>query len=186
MSIGGALLGIVGNERCSPALLPYEGEITSEAEAAIKRQQERVDKLESDLQSLDEVQLKFVKAMQLEILRWNYLLQTYHSTRFRKIQTLMAQMTVPTPDNLSDAEAAFCRRLGEAIQAALEGGNRDFAPESGDCSGFVFFKALEDIGQMELSSYATSEPIDVRKNQICFARFEKVKVLLDARRAILL
>lgn len=186
MSIGGPLLAIVSNERCAPALLPYEEEVIAETEETIKQQSEQVQKLESDLQSLDEVQLRFMQAMQLEILRWKYLVQTYHSTRFKKIQTMMAQMIIPDPDHLSEAEAGFCRKLGDAIQAALEGGGLGFQRESEECTGYVFFKALEDLNRIVLSSVETHEPQDVRKGQIYFARFDKVKPWLDDRSVMLL
>lgn len=183
-------MAIVSNERSSPVLLSYEEEIISEAKEVIGAQAQQVSTMKQQMAELDPVQRKFCQAMELEVIRWKYLLQTYHSTRFKKIQTLIAQLTRPLDQKLSVAERAFCDNLQAAVEAAVIDSTVEFNEEREDeedgSSAFVFFKALDSISGIQLSGTETNEPMDIEKNQICFARFSKIRRLVEDQLVVLL
>ena len=179
-------MAIVSNERSTPVLLSYEEEIIEEAKEVINAQAQQISAMKQQMANLDPVQRKFCQAMELEVLRWKYMLQTYHSTRFKKIQTLIAQLVRPFDVKLSVAERAFCDNLQAAVEAAVIDSSVEFTMEEEDLSGFVFFKALEDIHGIQLSGTETDEPMNIERNQICFARFGKIRDLVERRMAILM
>jgi hypothetical protein len=180
------LLRIVGNERSSPALLPYEGDIVQEIQTVVSMQKSRVQALQDQMVSLSDIDRKLSQAMELELLRWNYVLRVYHATRFRKIQTLIGQMLTPVTERLSGPERVFAESLSRAVEVALPGSACEFTEDPDDMSAFVFFQATEDLGPTLLSSSATAEAVPLARSQIYFARLEHIKHLLDAGQVILL
>lgn len=141
MSIGGPLTAIVSNERSAAVLLPYESTIIDEVQRTIEEQEGRVKGLELNMESLDEIQVRFCQAMQLEVLRWKYMVQTYHSTRFKKIQGMVTQLMIPTQNKLCPAERSFCESIARSVEGAVGTGSVEFRSEEEDLSGFVFFQA---------------------------------------------
>lgn len=179
-------MAIVSNERSTSVLLRYEHEIIEETKEVMRAQTQQVNTMKQEMANLDAVQRKFCQAMELELLRWKYLLQTYHSTRFKKIQTLIAQLVRPDDEKLSDAERSFCNNLQDAVEAAVIDSTVEFTMEEEDLSGFVFFKALEEIHGIQLSGTETDEPMNIERNQICFARFGKIKGLVESGKVVLM
>ena len=179
------LIQTVGNERASPLLLPYHEEVIEAANAQLRAQEEKVEQIKENLPNLDEIQQKFVQAMELEILRWKYLIRVYMTTRFKKIQALVGKLIIPIQTKLTETEWTFCQSFQESMSLAL-GGATEFTDEEEDLTPFVFFKALVDMDSMLLSSLETNEAIDIQKNQIYFARLEHVLPLVNDGRAALL
>jgi len=180
-----ALLRVVGNERSSPILLSYESDIVQTISDQIAEQERSIQQIKESLGTRTDIPQKFCQAMELEVLRWNYVLHVYHSTRFKKIQALMSQMKLPMDIKLSPPEKAFCETLGRAIDAALSGGGSEFTEETEDLSSFVFFRPLEDIEPTLLSQSETAEAIPLQHGQTYFARLAHVKEFLDQGRVIL-
>jgi hypothetical protein len=185
MSAMDALLAIVGNERCSPVLLAYEFEIVNEIQSVVQNQSNQIAAMKQEGANLDQIQHKFCQAMELEVLRWKYVLQVYHSIRFKKIQALVGSMSLPTEAKLSDPETAFAVSLAQAVRTALGCEDTAFKEEVENLSAFVFFRPLDDIGSTLLSDSATDEAVSLRRGQIYFARFAHVRPFLDDRRAVL-
>lgn len=167
---------VVGNEKCSPVLLPYETEIIAEIETMVKDKSEMIENFKQNMAGLPQIQIKMSQAMELEILRWNYLLQLYHSTRFHKIQSLVGQMKKPASEHLSPIENQFVTNLIEAYDAAMSSSltENNWYESNGDPNKFVFFKSLKHFHSEQMSSNETSEPIEIPEKTIGFAHFYKV------------
>lgn len=177
------LVKIAGNERSCPILLPYQQNIISKAEKRIKAQEQRISEARENIQALSEIEHKFLHIMELEILRWKYLIRVYHSTRLKKIQELVEKLIIPNKDELCEVEWEFCLNFQKAFSAALGDENVEFTSEEKDMSPFVFFKALTNIGPRLLSDSETNEVMDISENSINLARLHHVIQLVDENNA---
>lgn len=173
------LVKIVGNERSCPMLLKYQSNIIGKAENRIKSQEQKLSEVKENIQSLSDIEQKFSQAMELEILRWKYLIRVYNSTRIKKIQNLIEKLIIPDHDDLSETEWEFCVNFQKAFSNALGTEDTEFTPEEKDMSPFVFFKALRDVGPRLLSSSETNEVMDISKNSINLARLQHVMELVN-------
>ena len=177
------LIHTVSNERCSPLLLPYKEEVIDAVLEQIEAQKKLVEELKQ--QQHENIHHKMCQAMELEILRWSYLIRVYLTTRFKKIQTLVGKLVVPIKDKLTRPEWEFCVDYQQAIEAALAGNEIEFTEEEEDLKPFVFFRALRDMGPTLFSSSETNEAMEIQKNQIYFARLEHVKPYIKDGRVVL-
>jgi hypothetical protein len=177
-------LRIVGNERCSSPLLSYEADVVRQVHDLVSAQKSKLQQLKTRMTTLSDIERRFSHAMELEVLRWNYVLRIYHAARFKKIQALLGKLILPVVGQLSDFERTFSENLVRAIKAAMPG-ECEFTPDSEDQSAFVFFQAIEDLGPTLLSASSTSEAVPLQHNQIYFARLEHIRHLLDAGRVFL-
>lgn len=169
-------LKIWSDERSSEALLPYRGDIVDLISALIK---EKESSLDSSSEPLDSVGLLVQGAVQMEILRWQYLLESYISCRFRKIQRQAGQLTIPPIELMSPAEKEFCKKLMLAFKAAEEPSKPGFAVlEEPDCN--VFFSVINDIGDVDLSGNQSGERIAMLKTgSVHFTALSSIQRYLD-------
>ncbi|KAH0785582.1 Synthetic lethal mutants of dpb11-1 five family protein [Histomonas meleagridis] len=186
MSLVSRFINAVSNERSTTLLLPYQQELVEEINEVMQNQKGVINTLKEQMNELDAIQQKFCQAMELEMLRWNYLMQVYFTARLKKIQLSVSKMVIPIAEKLSPAEAKFCGEFATIFKTALGDTALEFTQEEEDLSSFVFFKSLVDAGSTLLSSNATNEVVDLKKNQIYFARIEHVKSLLDEEKIVLL
>jgi hypothetical protein len=181
-----ALLTVVGNERSSAMLFDYESQGVAAVKEQIARQETSIEELKKSLGTSNDIRQRFVQAMELEVLRWNYVLHAYHTTRFRKIQSLVSQMLIPTESKLSPPEKAFCQSLSLAFETAMEGGAATFLEETEDFSGFVFFQPVVDMGATLLSQSPTAEALPLKHTDIYLSRLEHVRELRESGKIVLI
>jgi hypothetical protein len=179
-----ALSAIVGNERSSAVLLKYEGIVLAEVERRIAEQKAKLDDMRQRIATLDGNDQRFFSAMELEVFRWQYLIKTYHSVRFRKIQALACQLIDPEREKMSDPESSFYENVVRAVTTALHREHEAdvpirVTPEEEDLSQFVFFSPVEDLGQQSFSDIPSLEALELKRGQIYFARMRHVKPLLE-------
>ena len=96
------LVKVASNERSCQILLPYQANIIGKAEKRIQAQEQRLNEARENIQSLSDIEQKFLQAMELEILRWKYLIRVYNSTRLKKIQLLVEKLITPNQEELSE------------------------------------------------------------------------------------
>lgn len=185
-SLVGRLLNAVSNERSTTLLLPYQEDLLDEVKEIMEKQNTIIESYNERIQDLDKTQQIFCQAMELEVLRWRYLIQVYLTARLKKIQAMVGNMVIPIKEKLSEAEASYCAEFAIIFKNALGETELDFSQEDEDLSSFVFFKPLVDAGSTLISSNATNEIVDLKKDQIYFARLEHVKSLLDDEKVVLL
>lgn len=173
------LVKVASNERSCQILLPYQANIIGKAEKRIQAQEQRLNEARENIQSLSDIEQKFLQAMELEILRWKYLIRVYNSTRLKKIQLLVEKLITPNQEELSEVEWEFCVNFQKAFSTALGDETIDFSPEEKDTSPFVFFKAIRDIGPRLLSNSQTNEVMNITKNSINLARLQHVLPLVE-------
>lgn len=185
-SLVGRLLNAVSNERSTTILLPYQEDLLEEVKEIMDKQHDIIENFNERIQDFDKTQQIFCQAMELEELRWKYLVQIYLTSRLKKIQSMVGNMVIPIKEKLSEAEANYCAEFAIIYKNALGETELDFTQEEEDLSSFVFFKPLADAGAALLSSNSTNEIVDLKKDQIYFARLEHVKSLLDDEKIVLL
>lgn len=168
---------MVGNEKCSPILFPYEAEMIEEVTTLVDQKNKEVESFKENMGKLQQIEIKMCQAMELEILRINYLIQLYHSTRFNKIQSLVEQMKKPQEDFLSPFEMQFVNDLIEAFDAAMGSSMTEieWTESNGDENKFVYFKVLKQMSAEQMSSNENSEPIELSEKAIGLAHFYKVQ-----------
>jgi len=179
MSLINRLIHVTSNEKSCDILLPHEEELMNEVKDLISRQSERIRDGQDKSRQLPEIQQKMYQAMELELLRWKYLVRTYYSVRFQKITTSLGKTVIPIPDNLYRAEAVFCEEVTRAITKAFHPSEPYFTLEDDTTESYVFFIALKNVGSVLLSQEYTEEEVELAEGSVYFAKFKVIKKFLQ-------
>jgi 2-iminoacetate synthase ThiH len=183
----GGLAAIVSNERGCSVLLDHKADVIMSVRRELIERRKAITELLGQ-QGIDRITRMFYLSMEQEAMRWEYMIQAYHSIRIRKIQTMISQLIIPERSKLSDQEAEFQKSLVIAFENVLAKrtfeGERipdsvKWKTEDDSMPEFVFFQPLMDIGEHMLSDTASSEAFRLYQGQIYFARMRHVKPLID-------
>lgn len=180
------LLQDISNEKSTDFILPYKPEpfetLKKLVDDQVQQFQEQMDKIKEgngpDL-SQSQIMRRIHQAQELELLRIKYMLRAYIKARFDKISKYIERGIAPDDSNLSKVELQFVNNITAAMIKNQGPATLEFTPENEVeiDHGFVFFKALNNRGAQSLSEGSSSEPIDIVKDQIYFARYDSVEHL---------
>ena len=181
-----AFLKIVSNEKCSPTLLPYYKNFIDELESVLQEKEEEIQTSKRQV-PYNSIEIKFLEAQELELLRWKYFLRCYHEARMKKIQMILGKMQRPNDEYMSLAERRYCDTIIPSMAAAFgsEFSPESFKPAPDDLSSFVFFEALDNIGDTLLSDSTTNQPLNITTGTFYFSRFQHVQPFVEEGKVML-
>ena len=188
MNLINQLIQVVSNEKSTNILLNFNNELYEEIQCEINKQEEIINKMKENFSKLDLINQKICQSMELEILRIKFLIKTYINIRFKKIRDLITKSIIPIPNKLSLNEIKICEKISTSIIKLL-GDNTliKFEKEDeNDYDFFVFFKALNNIGNTLLSEENTAEEIFIEEGNIYFAKYNIIKRFLNSNEIILI
>ncbi|KAG1666152.1 hypothetical protein FOA52_011564 [Chlamydomonas sp. UWO 241] len=193
-----ALTHAILNEKNSPDILSYRGEVVAELQAAVSRQDEAVE----DLERNPTAEMRRM-VYNLELKRIRYLLRLYLRTRLHKLERMAAYVLANEDllERLSPAEQRFTQdyfvmagqHLTHSVLNSLPDGFKDLLKshpieELDDLVAtpavdtHVFCSILEDVGSVQLDE---DQVVDMKQGDLFIVRYEAVRDLVQTGQAVL-
>lgn len=182
------LINDLSNEKSTEFILPYKPENVEALKEVVDAETEKFEQMRDNARENaadndgSKILRRIQQAQELDLLRIKFLIRSYYQTRFNKIVKYVERGIIPEEANLSSIENQFVTNLVNAMKNNQGPATLEFTPES-EASvdhGFVFFKALRTSGSQSLTAFQDSEPVDIVKDQIYFAKYDAIEHLYNS------